>query len=93
MATTLLCTSDSIKTNFFSFVSTSSKIGTVGSTGNAAGKPPHLHYSIQTLIPYPWRIDKSVQGWRKMFYLNPLQYLNERSVENEWKLQSIKGLK
>jgi len=68
---------DKIKTNKFSIVSSKSIIGTVGSTGNAIGKPPHLHYTIKTLIPYPWRIDKGVQGKRKMFYLNPVKYLNK----------------
>ncbi|HEB59025.1 MAG TPA: M23 family peptidase, partial [Gammaproteobacteria bacterium] len=29
------------------------------------------HYSILTLIPYPWRWDASPQGWKKMFYLDP----------------------
>jgi murein DD-endopeptidase MepM/ murein hydrolase activator NlpD len=72
---------DSITTGMFSFVTKSSKIGTVGTTGNAAGKPPHLHYAITTALPYPWRIDKSIQGWKKMFYLNPIPYLNE-SFEN-----------
>jgi peptidoglycan LD-endopeptidase LytH len=47
------------------------RIGTLGDTGNARGKPPHLHYTIVTLLPYPWRIDGSSQGWKKMFYLNP----------------------
>ena len=57
------------------WVNRSKIIGTVGSTGNAAGKPPHLHYSIVTLIPYFWRIDSDRQGWKKMFYLDPLEYL------------------
>ena len=68
---------DSISTGFFSIVSPSKEIGRVGATGNAAGKPPHLHYAIKTLIPYPWRMDRSVQGWKKMFYLNPIPYLNQ----------------
>jgi len=46
-------------------------IGTVGTTGNAAGRPPHLHYVIATVIPYPWRITFGPQGWRKMFFLDP----------------------
>ncbi len=68
---------DKIKTKSFSIVSSKSIIGTVGSTGNASGKPSHLHYTIKTIIPYPWRIDKGIQGKRKMFYLNPIKYLNE----------------
>ena len=70
---------DSITTTVFSLVNSKTKIGTVGATGNAVGKPPHLHYAIKTIIPYPWRLDKSVQGWKKMFYLNPITYLNENS--------------
>ena len=67
---------DKIKTRTFSLVSSETVIGTVGNTGNAIGKPSHLHYTIKTIVPYPWRIDKSVQGKRKMFYLNPIKYLN-----------------
>jgi len=58
------------------FVSNQSVIGTVGDSGNAKGKPAHLHYSILTLIPYPWRIDGDRQGWKKMFYLNPIDYFD-----------------
>jgi len=68
---------DSIKAHSLSFVSTKTVIGTVGTTGNAAGKPPHLHYTMKTILPYPWRYDKSIQGWRKMYYLNPIPYLNK----------------
>ena len=67
---------DSTRTSQFSVVSTNTEIGTVGTTGNAAGKPPHLHYTIKSIFPYPWRYDSGIQGWRKMFYLNPIQYLN-----------------
>ena len=67
---------DTIKTSFFSLVNTGSIIGSAGSTGNAVGKPTHLHYTIRTIFPYPWQYDKSVQGWKKMFYLNPLPFLN-----------------
>ena len=47
----------------------------VGDTGNAKGKQPHLHYSIISLIPLPWLIDSSTQGYKKAFYLNPIEYL------------------
>lgn len=49
------------------------KLGTVGDSGNAKGKPPHLHYSLVSLLPYPWLLDGSEQGWKKMFYLDPIK--------------------
>ena len=53
-------------------------LGTVGDTGNAAGKPPHLHYAITTPFPYWWLRDKNaVQGNRKMFHLDPDTWLRE----------------
>lgn len=66
-----------IKTKRLSWVSPSTIIATVGTTGNAKGKPPHLHYAITTLIPYVWKADKSPQGYNKMFYLNPVSFLNK----------------
>jgi peptidoglycan LD-endopeptidase LytH len=66
-----------ITTRSFSWVSRGEAIGTVGTTGNAAGKPPHLHYAIVTAIPYPWRWDGDRQGWKKMFYLNPIDFLKD----------------
>ncbi len=68
---------NSISTHIFSLVIPGKKIGSVGASGNAQGKSPHLHYAIATLIPYPWRIDFDHQGWKKMFYLNPIDYLKQ----------------
>jgi murein DD-endopeptidase MepM/ murein hydrolase activator NlpD len=69
---------DEIKTKPFSFVTQDTEIGTVGNTGNAITTPAHLHYGIGTLIPYLWRIDDAPLGWQKMFYLNPIDYLQEQ---------------
>jgi peptidoglycan LD-endopeptidase LytH len=50
-------------------------MGTVGNTGNASSRIPHLHYSIFTFVPYVWNMDDFVpQGHLKMFYLNPEEY-------------------
>ena len=57
-------------------------IGKVGCTGNAVGKPAHLHYTIETYIPYFWRWDSDFLGWQKMFYLNPIDYMNEYLENN-----------
>ncbi|MDR2155679.1 MAG: M23 family metallopeptidase [Burkholderiaceae bacterium] len=53
------------------FVASGTEIGAVGTSGNAAGKPPHLHYTVFSLLPMPWRYGTGSQGWRKMFYLDP----------------------
>lgn len=53
------------------FLSQGEKLGLVGTSGNAAGKPPHLHYSVVSLVPLPWRFSSGKQGWKKMFFLDP----------------------
>ena len=65
---------NTISCDRYDLVSQSMQIGTVGSSGNAKGKPAHLHYSISSFFPLFWRIDSTPQGWKKMFYLNPIDY-------------------
>lgn len=69
---------DEIDTHIGSFANTGTKLGSVGDTGNAAGKQPHLHYSLVSILPYVWRIDGASQGWKKMFYLDPASYFTRR---------------
>lgn len=70
---------DKVHARSFEFVTTNSVVGKVGNSGNAKGKPSHLHYSIMTPIPYPWLYDgKAVQGWLKMFYLNPIKVIENK---------------
>lgn len=64
-----------IDTAFPSFVWSGESIGTVGDSGNAKGKPPHLHYSVVRLLPALWAIDGSTQGYKKAFFINPNSYL------------------
>ena len=68
---------DKIETANYTLIANGEQIGSVGTSGNAVGKPAHLHYSITTLIPYFWRMDEDPQGWKKMFYLNPIDYLEK----------------
>ncbi len=58
------------------WVTRGERIGSVGDSGNAKGKAPHLHFSIGTLVPYPWRIDDGPHGFRKMWYLDPTPRLD-----------------
>lgn len=57
------------------WLSQKDKVGILGDTGNAKGKQPHLHYSIVSLIPLPWKATSGSQGWKKMFFLNPHEEL------------------
>tara|TARA_A100001234_G_C12575390_1_gene363680 strand:- start:416 stop:973 length:558 start_codon:yes stop_codon:yes gene_type:complete len=68
---------NSIETKVGEWNSLGEKIGTLGNSGNAKGKPDHLHYSIISWLPHFWNIDNEPQGYRKMFYLNPIDYLND----------------
>lgn len=66
---------DAILVQMGSPVSAGKEIGRVGNTGNAKTTPSHLHYSIVTLFPYFQRLDNSTQGWKKIFYLDPVKKL------------------
>lgn len=66
---------NSINTTVGDWNTLGEKIGTLGATGNAVGKPPHVHYSIVSWLPHFWRADFDPQGWKKMFFLNPIDYL------------------
>lgn len=59
------------KTATWHWVNRGEAIGTVGATGNAVGKPPHLHYAVITQIPYVWRYRPERFGFDRMFYLDP----------------------
>lgn len=61
-----------IKLDSKRFIKAGKTIGTVGDSGNAKGKPPHLHYVIVSLIPHIWKMDSGIQGYYKAIYLNPI---------------------
>ena len=61
-----------IDTHIGAIVTLKSVIGKVGNTGNAAGKPHHLHYSICSFIPQgDWRWEPQ----QILFYINPIREL------------------
>jgi murein DD-endopeptidase MepM/ murein hydrolase activator NlpD len=66
---------DSAAVSAGKWVSQGNVVGKVGNTGNARGRPPHLHYSIISLIPRFGRYSDREEGWKLMFFLNPSDYL------------------
>lgn len=63
-----------IYTNIGAIVAQKSVIGKVGNTGNAKGKPPHLHYSISSIIPQgDWRWEPK----QVLFYINPTKEIRK----------------
>ena len=67
---------NTINAKTFEFSGKGDIIGSVGNSGNAKGKPPHLHYSVLSLLPYLWRFSTKTQGWKKMFFMNPSDTFN-----------------
>jgi peptidoglycan LD-endopeptidase LytH len=66
----------SIKTEQFTFLDVGEVVGTVGDSGNAKGKPPHLHYGLASTIPRPWMITSQTLGQLQAFYLNPVSHFS-----------------
>ena len=68
-----------LKENFLSpgqIVGHDMVIGLLEKTGNAAKTPAHMHYSILTPVPHFWLYNKIY--CKKMFYLNPDEYLRSK---------------
>ncbi|MDP1969616.1 MAG: M23 family metallopeptidase [Methylobacter sp.] len=65
-----------IDTRVLRLISMGDAIGTVGNTGNAQGKPPHLHFVVRSLFPLFWQYDDSKpESWSRMFYIDPVTLL------------------
>lgn len=62
---------DSLRAESWHWLPAGAPVGAVGATGNAAGKPTHLHYAVVTLAPRPWEIRWAPEGWWRMFYRDP----------------------
>jgi len=71
---------NTLNTHLFEWRGRGDLIGTVGNSGNAVGKPPHLHYSVFTIVPCPWHFSTQKQGWKKVFYINPVEVINNEDA-------------
>ena len=71
---------DSTQAKAGTWVKQGMPIGQVGSTGNATGKPPHLHYSIVSPIPKLTDFRLVTQGWKRMFYRSPSRLMAQQSA-------------
>jgi peptidoglycan LD-endopeptidase LytH len=65
-----------IVTHVGQWLKTGEVLGTVGSTGNAKSKPPHLHFTISSLFPMLNQYDPGLpQAWKIVFYIDPNAFL------------------
>ncbi len=62
---------DTINESAGHFVWRGDAVGTVGDSGNALGKPTHLHYTKLSLLPVPWHWRPARESWKRMFFLDP----------------------
>lgn len=61
-----------------SWVSAGETLGAVGATGNARGKPAHLHYAIFSPIPRLHAFRPVAQGWKRVFYRDPTLFMSRQ---------------
>ena len=67
---------ETTKVSGLSLVDAGDLIGTVGTTGNAQGKQPHLHYTIKSAFPRFWAYDSQQRSsWNRTYYLDPGKFL------------------
>lgn len=68
-----------IGTPSWRWVQAGETIGKVGTTGNAKGKPAHLHYVIRTPYPQLWLFDPGLpQAWNRMFFVDPDRFFKNQ---------------